>query len=593
MSNPKMENKPEERTTSETFVMYTALLWHWAWLLALCAVLAGGVTYYLSRKQTPVYQATTTIMINVAPAAQSVTNTTLTTSEQLADTYAQVILMQPVLDGVAKRLNLAAFPKSASIQATPVLNTQLITVVVQDTDPKRAALIANTLVQVFSDKIQTDQASRYADSTKGIQTQLADLQQQIQTTQKDLTAATDPSKQAQLQITLAQYNQSYASVLQSSEQLKLAEAQSSSGIIQQDTALPVNAPISPKPTRDAALAAVTGILIAAAGVFLLEFLDDTIRDPQEINRRWGVPVLGTIVSYPHDKDTLVTAEQPRLPITEAFRSLRTNLQFTSFSLPIHTILVTSPSPEDGKTTVAANLGSVIAQGGRRALLVDCDMRRPRMHKLLQVPNRDGLSNLFLHSQDRLNGSVRPTELEGLQVITSGHLLPNPSELLGSDRMMDILRQLADQFDTVILDAPPMLLVTDALVLAPSVDGVLIVVKPSITKRAALKHLIEQLRQVNANILGIVMNDVKIDRSRYYRYQYNGYYYNKKKYDKGYGYAETGTEPSEDPKIPAAEAAAPVSKFLKITKAAQKEKSILDFSEKKTETPEGNESLPKE
>ena len=155
------------------------------------------------------------------------------------------------------------------------------------------------------------------------------------------------------------------------------------------------------------------------GRFPIEFLDDTIRDLEEIVRKWGVPILGTIVSYPHDKDTLITAKQPRSPITEAFRSLRTNLQFASFDLPVHTILVTSPSPEDGKTTVAANLASVIAQGGRTAVVVDADMRRPRLHKLLQISNRNGLSGQFIRYQDHLNGSVKPTEIEGLSALTSG------------------------------------------------------------------------------------------------------------------------------------------------------------------------------
>ncbi|MGB8214298.1 MAG: polysaccharide biosynthesis tyrosine autokinase [Anaerolineales bacterium] len=551
--------KPEERTTAEAFVMYAELLWHWAWLLVLCAVLAGGVTFWLSYEQIPVYQATTTILVDVAPASQAVNTTTVTTSEELADTYSNTILMQPVLDGVAKRLNLPAFPKSATVQATPVLNTQLITLVVQDIDPNRAAQIANTLVQVFSDKLQADQAARYTDSSKGIETQLANLQKQIQATQAALAAlgpaSSDPSRQAQqaqLQLALTQYNQSYASVLQSEGQLQLAEAQSSSGIIQQDTALPVDTPISPQPVRDAVLAAVTGLLIAIGGVFLIEFLDDTIRDPDEITRRWGVPVLGTIIRYPHDRDTLITARQPRSPITEAFRSLRTNLQFAGFDQPIHTILVTSPSPEDGKTTVTANLASVIAQGGRRVAVVDADMRRPRIHKTFQIPNRDGLSSQFIRYQDRLNGSVKPTQVDGLFVLTSGPLPPNPSELLGSDRMSAILRELAGQFDTVIVDAPPVLLVTDALVLAPCVDGVLVVVKPSITKRAALKHMIEELRQVNANILGVVLNDVKIDRSHYYNYHYRGYYNQRKNYGKAYGYLETSPEPSSEPATTTAE-----------------------------------------
>jgi len=575
------ENKLEERTSSETFIIFANLLWHWAWLLALCAILTGGSTFWLSRKRIPVYQATTTVMVDIAPASQVITNTTVTASEDLAATYSNTMLMQPVLDGIAKRLNLAAFPKTASIQATPVLNTQLITVVVQDTDPKRAALIANALVQVFSDKLKADQASRYADSTKGIQTQLANLQQQIQATQKDLAAATDPVRQAQLQITLNQYNQSYASVLQSSEQLKLAEAQSSSGIVQQDTALPNNVPISPKPVRDTVVAVVIGLLIAIGGVILIEFLDDSIRDPDEITRRWGVPVLATIISYPHDKNSLITAKQPRSPITEAFRSLRTNLQFASIDQPLHTILVTSPSPEDGKTTVAANLASVIAQGGRRAIIMDADLRRPRVHKLFHVSNRSGLSGQFIHTQDLLNGSIKSTEIDGLYVMTSGHLPPNPSELLGSIRLPEILNELSSHFDSVILDAPPLLMVTDALVLAPRVDGVLVVIKPSITKRAALKNLLEQLHQVNAKVLGVVLNNVKINQSHYYNY--HGYY--NRKYNLDYGYHETSPESIEEPEIPAGAATPIVSKFLNFTGDPREENDLLNSSESKPTTPE--------
>ncbi len=529
-----MDNNLEERTSAETFSDYANLLWHWAWLLILCALLAGGTAYWVSSRQTPIYEAATLVMIDAAPTSQTVTYTTLTTSEQLVTTYSQVITTTPVLEEVAKRLGYPIFPETAVIEVKPILNTQLMTVSVQDTDPTRAALLANTLVQVFSDQIRADQALRYADSKTSLEGQLANLEQQIQSTSDELAALGDGdpnlSRQTQLQTALTQYRASYASVLQSYESIKLAEAQSSSGIIQKDPAVPNAAPIKPRPVRDAALAAVVGLMLATGAVFLIEFLDDTIRDPQEITRKWGVPVLGTIVSYKHDFDVLITAKQPRSPITEAFRALRTNLQYASFNLPIHTLLVTSPSPEDGKTTVAANLASVIAQGGRTVALVDADLRRPRLHKILQISNRVGLTDLFIHPQDHLNGVVKQTEIAGLHALTSGNLPPNPSELLGSERMSIILNQVASHFDTIILDTPPLLVVTDALVLATHVDGVLVVIKPSVTKRAALKHLLEQLLQVKANVIGVVMNDVKINRSR--SYNYHGYYYSQK-YSKGY------------------------------------------------------------
>lgn len=399
----KMENDFEEKTTAEIINEYANLLWRWAWLLVLFTLLAGGITYWVSSHQTSVYQASTLVMIDVAPTSQTQSYTTVTTSEQLAATYSQLMTSKPVLDGVAKRLGLAGFPASATVQVTPVQSTQLMTVIVEDTNAKRAAQLANTLVQVFSDQIQADQASRYADSNKSVQDQLSSLNQQIQTTSSTLAAlGTSSSNQVehdQLEAVLAQYRQSYASVFQSYEDIQLAEAQSSSGITQKDPAITPIAPVTPRPVRDAILAAVVGLLIACGVVFLIEFLDDTIRDPQEITRKWGLPVLGVIASYDTSNgNMIITAKQPRSPVSEAFRSLRTNLQFSSVNMPIHTLLVTSASPKDGKTTIAANLGSIIAQSGRSVVVVDADLRRPMIHKILQLSNRVGLTDQFIRPQ---------------------------------------------------------------------------------------------------------------------------------------------------------------------------------------------------
>ena len=155
------------------------------------------------------------------------------------------------------------------------------------------------------------------------------------------------------------------------------------------------------------LAAVVGLMVAAGIIFLIEFLDDTIRDPQDITRRWGIPILGMIVSYKAvNGEALVTVKHPRSPVSEAFRSLRTNLQFAGVDTPIRTLLVTSPSPSDGKSTVVANLASVIAQSGRSVVVVDADLRRPRIHKILQLSNRMGLSDQFIRMQDHFNGSLQ-------------------------------------------------------------------------------------------------------------------------------------------------------------------------------------------
>jgi capsular exopolysaccharide synthesis family protein len=224
-----------------------------------------------------------------------------------------------------------------------------------------------------------------------------------------------------------------------------------------------------------------------------------------------------------DNNSLITTKFPRSPISEAFRAIRTNLQFASIDHPLRTILVTSPSPGEGKTTISANLSIVIAQGNQSVVLVDADLRRPKVHKLLQQSNRVGLTDQFIHSQDESVNTIKQSVIEGLKIITSGNLPPNPSEILSSEKMLEILNHLRDQFKTVILDSPPILVVPDAVALAARVDGVLLVLKPTVTKWNELSQAVKQLRQVKANLLGVIINDVKIKKSSMY---YRDYYIDK-------------------------------------------------------------------
>lgn len=212
---------------------------------------------------------------------------------------------------------------------------------------------------------------------------------------------------------------------------------------------------------------------------------------------------------------LVTLLDPRSAQTEAYRSLRTNLDFFSLDYPLRTLLITSAAPEEGKSTTLANLGVTYAQGGKRVVLVDCDLRRPQLHEIFGLSNNVGLTTVILGHDAAL--PVQATDVANLQVMTSGPLPPNPADLLASKRMDDLLARLHEQADLVLLDSPPVIAVTDAAVLAAKVDGVLLVVNAGHTKREHAQRAKDLLAKVNARLVGAILQNAAIDNSAYGAY----------------------------------------------------------------------------
>ena len=212
------------------------------------------------------------------------------------------------------------------------------------------------------------------------------------------------------------------------------------------------------------------------------------------------------------KSQLVTLTEPRGPASEAYRTLRTNIQFSSLDKPLRTILVTGVEAGEGKSTTLANLAVVMAQGGKRVCAVDCDLRRPTLHKVFGLGSEPGLTTAIL---DRSSADIRQkTSVDGLTLVACGPLPPNPSELLGSQRFQEMLGELAKDADVVLLDAPPIVAVSDAAVLASKVDGVILVVNAGKTKRDLATRARSLLEKANANILGVVLNNAPVEKSLY-------------------------------------------------------------------------------
>ena len=220
---------------------------------------------------------------------------------------------------------------------------------------------------------------------------------------------------------------------------------------------------------------------------------------------------------PEDLD-LVTITDPISPASEAYRTLRLNLQFASLDAPLRTLLVTSSSPDEGKSTTLANLAVTVAQAEQRVIMIDCNLRRPHLHELFHQRNDVGLTTMMLEDQAFSEPPLQDTPIKGLRLLASGALPPRPADLLGSQRMERVLERLMADADLVILDAPPIMAVTDAVVLATKVDGVLLVVSAGTTKRENAQRAVERLRKVNAHIVGSVLNNAPLDASLhgYYR-----------------------------------------------------------------------------
>ncbi len=321
--------------------------------------------------------------------------------------------------------------------------------------------------------------------------------------------------------------QIYESLLQRTKETGISGDFKASNIRVVDQAEVPKGPFLPRKQRDISLAALTGLMLALGLVFFFEYLDNRIKTPQELRATLTVPFLGMVPSVSGDHQALLTEAVPP-QFAEAIRSVRTNVLFSSAEEGAHVVVITSAGPGEGKSVVSSNLAVSLAQAGQRVLLVDADMRRPRVHEIFDMPQEPGLSNLLV-------GDCKPSEavrkwptVNGMCVLPAGMIPPNPAELLGSKRFEEYLQTLGGHFDWVIVDSPPVLAVADAAVVANGASGVIFVVGADQTSRAAAREAVHQLQSAHARVIGAVLNRVDLERnpyyySHYYRKEYAKYY----------------------------------------------------------------------
>lgn len=340
--------------------------------------------------------------------------------------------------------------------------------------------------------------------------------------------------------------QQYRLLNEKYEEARITEAGKSADVQVVDTAKPPELPVRPKKKLNILLGILFGLSIGVAVAFFIDFLDDTIKTGEDIERL-GLTLLGTIPLVHTDQiirrlkkqgkqfsDTdlhrvetkMITRFSPRSPVSEAYRSLRTNIQFADIDKPKRVLLMTSTTSKEGKSTTAVNLAVTLAQMGSRVLIVDSDLRRPAVHNFFAMDKTYGLTNVLIGSLG-FNDVVKHTEIDKLDVITAGDIPPNPAELVSSESMRKFISEARSHYDYVILDSPPIIAVTDAAVLATRVDGVLLVVSSGTVSRKEVTRAVNLIKNVRSAVMGVVVNALDIKKiygSYYYYFHYYQYYY---------------------------------------------------------------------
>jgi capsular exopolysaccharide synthesis family protein len=520
----------------------TPQLWQfsrrWLWLFFLATFLTAAASFVVSTQLPKVYEGTAKLLVTPGQSASGVASyENVLTAERLTRTYSEVLKTRPVVEAATQEtgIQLPYEAALALLDVKPLRDTQLIQVGARANDPELAARFANAVAAAFIQQTQASQSSRFAASKDNLGKQVDQLAADIAERSRRVDALRDApasaardSELARLQGELAQLQQSHATAVRSYEDVRVAEARGTDLLAVVEPASPSPHPVQPRVLLNVLLAALVGLMIGVGTAFLVEHLDDRLLSPERLSRFAGLNALGSVALLPQDAPRTVDrmpAAQPSPAgygygygashAAEAFRLLRANLQFVAIERPLRTLLVTSSDAGDGKSTTAANLAIVLAQAGQRVLLVDADLRRPSQHQVFDLPNRAGLTSLLLDEKLQAENAVARTRVQGLTLLPSGPLPPNPSELLASPRMRARLSELRELADLVIVDSPPVLPVSDPAILAGQADGTLLVVNAQRTRGQHAAHAVATLQQAGARLLGAVLNRTPRTGGSYY------------------------------------------------------------------------------
>ena len=489
-------------------------------VIFLVAVATGLVALVASLLQTPVYEAHANILVQPRATESVFSDNPGRSSLNAIETEIEVLGSDPVKDGVLARLGTLP-----DISAARVGESEVMQLTGRSTEARQAARVANAYAESYVEFRKTEAVGELEAAARGIEDRIDELQTEIDDLEARIsrTATADRST---LEVTLGpRYSNlltQQALLAQKLDELQVDADLKSGGARIVRTARVPQSPTTPKPVRNGVAGLGLGLVAGSMVALVRENFDDSVRDKEQLSRVVGIPVLGLVPAMRGGTGDLGSSAKlvsGDSPVGEAFRTLRTSLQLLGVDRPIASLQITSPLAGEGKTSIVSGLGIMLAATGHRVVMVDSDLRRPRLHEVFGFGNDVGLTSAFVGDVG-VSDVVRQVPGEqSLFLLSSGPIPANPAELLSSKRMAELLFALQADFDMILVDSTPVLPVTDATLLAAWVEATLLVARANVTTERQLADAMEQLQRVEANVVGTVLNDMEDDLG--YGYYYGG------------------------------------------------------------------------
>jgi non-specific protein-tyrosine kinase len=485
---------------------YFSILRRRKWWILVSLLLGTAIATAFTLLSTPQYVASTTVRVmTIGGGTLTTARPDINYTERLVSTYSNIITGGTVRRQIKDKLGLEQLPV-ISMQTIP--GTELIRIIAEAPDPEDARDIANSAAEILVNENLAFYSGGAGQTLQQILSeQLATAEEERDQARADYAEALAASPQNVAAVAIASQllevrERTYTSLLTQYEAARLEEAVRSNAISVIEEATAPNNPAKPRHPINIALGIAVGLAVGVALAFLLDNLDTTLYTSEQIE---SATQMSTVGQVPAAKNPLTIAQvsSGHYPQLESFRRLRTNI-LAAGNERSQVVLLTSAKRGEGKSTVSANLAVTIAQSGRNVIIVDCDLRLPTIHKLFDQSNKRGLTDI-LKGDMAVEEVIQQSGFPRLQIIASGPLPPNPTELLGSQHMLDLIEQLKQTFDFIVLDTPALLSVADAAVLAPAVDNVILVVAQAQTRRGDVQAVRQQLSNVNVKSLEVVVN----------------------------------------------------------------------------------------